>query len=349
MAGAVVEARPVRARRWRLRDSGESPSGLGDVRWVAGVWVLVAVFALVTAIWSARVGVPLRDPGGRMFRGRLTSALTLFAILAFVDALWRAHRGSSVLRVPHVLRERWPAHRLVLAVSGLVAYHAVYVCYRNLKSWDALNTVRDHDLLAFERALFLGHSPAELLHDLLGQHTAAYVLMVVYKAFTYMVPLSVVGSLVFVDRIRDGYVFLTSALWVWILGVGSYYLIPTLGPFATAPGEFSGLPSTSITHTQAEYLAERAHVLANPAAPDAFVSISAFASLHVAFTTLVVLMLSYYGQRLATRVMTVYLAAVMVATVYLGWHFAVDVVAGVALAALAVLLGRVMIHPRGRP
>ena len=45
--------------------------------------------------------------------------------------------------------------------------------------------------------------------------------MLIYRSFTYLVPLSVVGALVFTDRIQDGYVFLTSAMWVWILGVGS--------------------------------------------------------------------------------------------------------------------------------
>ena len=40
--------------------------------------------------------------------------------------------------------------------------------------------------------------------------------MLIYRSFTYLVPLSVVGALVFTDRIRDGYVFLTSAMWVWI-------------------------------------------------------------------------------------------------------------------------------------
>jgi membrane-associated phospholipid phosphatase len=236
----------------------------------------------------------------------------------------------------------------VLALTGLVAYHAVYICYRNLKSWDAFNTVRDEQMLRWDRWLFAGHSPAVLLHDLLGTHAAAYVLVVVYKAFTYLVPLSLMASLVFVPRIREAYVFLASSMWVWILGIGSYYLIPTLGPFASAPREFARLPHTSITSTQAEYLTQRAHLLADPAAPDAFASISAFASLHVGFTCMVLFMAMYYRRRVLSWVLAVYLVLVMFATVYLGWHFVLDVVAGVVLAALAVLLGRLTIHPRGR-
>ena len=61
--------------------------------------------------------------------------------------------------------------------------------------------------------------------------------------------------------------FLASAMWVWILGVGSYYLIPSLGPFASDPGDFAALPETAITRTQTMYLDQRAHLLANPRRP----------------------------------------------------------------------------------
>jgi hypothetical protein len=40
---------------------------------------------------------------------------------------------------------------------------------------------------------------------------------------------------------------------------------------------------------------------------------------------------------------------VVVATIYFGWHFVVDDVTGVAMAALALFLGRLVVYPRGRP
>jgi hypothetical protein len=328
---------------------GAPREDLRDLSWLGGVWLTVIAFAGVTAYWSHHVGIPLRDPNGQMFQGRLTSALVLLVVLALVDAAFRS-TGWSIRGWFATLRSRWSARRLALAVSGLLAYHFVYICYRNLKSWDAFNEVQDSHLLSFERWLFLGHDPAALLHDVLGQGSAmATALMVVYKSFTYLVPLGVVGALAFTTRIRDGYVMLASAMWVWILGVGAYYLIPTLGPFASDPGTFAGLPHTGITSTQAEYLTERAHLLANPEAGDAFASISAFASLHCAVTCVILLVMRYYGQRRIAQALTVYLALVMVATIYFGWHFVVDDIAGVGLAFLSVLIGRLMIYPRGRP
>jgi hypothetical protein len=349
MGSSVDAARRVRLPSRLRNPAGEQAADPISSRWLIVVWLVVALFAAVTAVRSEVVDIPLRDPGGRMFQGRLTSALVLFGVLVVVDAAVRSLRaGSGVRGILPVLRTRWLGARLAVAVSGLLAYHVVYICYRNLKSWDAFNTVRDQQLLDFETWLFFGHSPASLLHDALGEGAAAYVLAFIYRSFTYLVPTSVVASLVFLDRIRDSYVFLTAAMWVWILGVGSYYLIPSLGPFASAPADFSGLPNTAITSTQVEYLVERAYLLANPAAGDAFASISAFASLHVGFTCMVLMMLLYYGRVWAAKLLGVYLAGTMLATVYFGWHFVVDDVAGVLLAYLAVLLARLMIYPGSR-
>ena len=43
-------------------------------------------------------------------------------------------------------------------------------------------------------------------------------------------------------------------------------------------------------------------------------------------------MASYYGLRRTTRVLAVFLCGTILATIYLGWHFAVDDVAGLAIA-----------------
>jgi membrane-associated phospholipid phosphatase len=253
-----------------------------------------------------------------------------------------------VRRTLSMLRSRWPRRRLLLAMSGLAAYHLVYFSYHNLKSWDVLNTPRDAMLLQWDRWLFLGHSPAVLLHDLLGEHVAAWVLVVIYESFGTIVLFAIPMPLVFVTRIRDGYVAIASALWVWIFGVACYYLIPSLGPFDSAPQEFAGLPHTMVTETQARYMDQRAHLLAHPQASDAFAQVSAFASLHVGVTCVIWLMTRYYGLRRLSQVLGVFLFLTIVATVYVGWHFFVDDIAGLAIAFLAVFLGKRMIYPHGR-
>ena len=128
-------------------------------------------------------------------------------------------------------------------------------------------------------------------------------------------------------------------MWVWILGTATYYAIPSLGPFHSAPQDFAGLPHMMIQDTQTRYLAARADLLADPTAPDAFAQVAAFASLHVGVTAVILGIAWWHRLRRTTIVLTVFLAGTLIATVYLGWHFAVDDLAGLAIAAAAWWLG----------
>lgn len=320
-----------------------------DHAWLMRVWALALAFTAFAALRSLQIGIPLRDPRGSILVSRVAISAGLFAILVVLDAALRVRRGHRPwAALWPTVRDRWPAGRLAVAWSGLLAYHLVYFSYHNLKSWDVFNAPRDEMLLRWDRAAFLGHSPAVLLHDLLGQHWAMYALTFVYESFSTIVTVSFVAALVLVDRLRDGMVMIASMLWVWILGVACYYLIPSLGPFDVAPQEFSGLAHTLVQDTQVRYMAQRAHLLADPQAPDAFAQVSAFASLHVAVTFVILLMARYYGLRRTTLALWVFLAGTIVATVYLGWHYVSDDVAGLAIAWLAVALGRRMVEPQGR-
>jgi membrane-associated phospholipid phosphatase len=319
-----------------------------DLRWLGRIWVLAVVFIAVALVKSWRIGIPFRDPHGEIFTSRLALTYGLFAVLVVVDAVISATRGPGLRRIPTTLRTRWPLRRVALALGALLAYHLVYLSYHNLKSWDVFNHPRDSMLLSWDRALFVGHSPAVLLHDLLGHHLAAYVLMVIYESFTTLTTLGLVAAMVFTPSVREGAVFVASGMWAWILGVGSYYLIPSLGPFHSAPGEFSALPHTMVQDTQVKYMAQRAYLLGHPHAPHAFAQVSAFASLHVAFITLLFLMARYYRLRRLSQFLAVFVVLTMVATVYLGWHYFVDDIAGVLIACIAVFLGRLTIYPRSR-
>ena len=331
----------------RPRAGEASPRGQEEYGWLVGVWMLVLLVVILTAAASHHVGVPVRDPNGAWWWWRVGISLGLFALLTVMDAGVRARRAGWTLgRTLDMLRGRWTRRPLTLAMTGLLAYHVVYLCYHNLKSWNVFNEPRDDLLQQWDRWLFLGHSPAGLLHDLFGQDATTYVLTSIYESFSAVVSVSLVAALVFTDRVRHGYVLVVSAMWVWVLGVGAYYLIPSLGPFSSAPEDFAGLPHTSTQETQERYLLQRAHLLADPQAHDATAQVAAFASLHVAMILMIVLMTRYYGLRRVTQAMTVYLAGTVLATVYLGWHFVVDLVGGCAIAYLAVFLGRLTVYPQ---
>lgn len=314
--------------------------------WIMLPWLVVAAFAVVTLWRSHVVDIPVRDPHLAYFWGRVGMELGLVAPMLVVDAWWRARRHGE--RFVTVVRTRWTARRIGLVVAAVVVHQLTYLLYHNLKSWDVFNPLQDDLLLRWDTWLFFGHSPYRLVHALLGQKSAAYVLMVIYESFSTILIIAFAAALVFVDEIRDSYVYVTASMWCWILGVGSYYLIPSTGPFHIVPEDFAGLPHTMIQDTQARYYAQREYLLAHPHASDAFAQISAFASLHVALVAMVMLMARYYRLRRTSWVLAAYLVGTIVATIYLGWHYVVDDVAGLAIAFLAVTLGRRMCYPSGR-
>ena len=312
--------------------------------WMLRVVTVVVVFAGIAIARSRQVDVPFRDPHGKLFTHKIlsTAAMLLGFVAADIVVRWlrRRKHGTSLWTTA---RTRWTPYRIAMIAGALVAYQVVYLCYRNLKSWDVFRTPHDTMLQRWDKALFLGHSPAVLLHDLLGRDVAARFLTQWYESFTLVVTVALVAAMAFTPTVRSALVFVVSAMWTWILGAGSYYLIPSLGPFHEAPAEFAGLTRTSIERTQTLYVAQRDHLLAHPQASDAFAQISAFASLHCALTFLVFLMARYYRLRVLSWLAAVFLAGTLVATVYLGWHFAVDDVAGLALAWVAVQLGKLTV------
>lgn len=309
--------------------------------WLARLWLVAGVFALIALGRSLQIGIPMRDPGGQWVAHRLMITFGWFVALALLDAIRRTPRGErSPGEVIGTLRRRWPAARLAVAAAVLAAYHLTYFAYHNLKSWNAFRTLRDEGLAQADNWLFLGHSPAVLLHDLLGQGVATYALIGVYESFPTLVSISFVAAVVWADHLRTGAVFVASMVWAWILGTVSYYLLPSLGPFDQSPGDFAGLPHTMVTDTQATYMAERMHLLADPHVHDAFAQIGAFASLHVAISSVIWLSVRAAGYTFWGRVLGVYVALTIVATIFIGWHYVMDDIAGLAIAVLAVRLGR---------
>lgn len=322
-----------------------------DLPWAtaARLWLVVLVFVGVGLVRSFQVGIPFRDPHGAFLLSRIALTAAISLGLVALDGLVRAGRPVEVRRVLAAVRGRWTRRRTALAVVALLGYHLTYFTYHNLKSWNSFNRPRDRMLLEWDRWLFLGHSPAMLLHDLLGQHVAAWVLMVWYETFPTIVVLAFPAAVVLARRLRDAYASIAALVWVWILGTASYYAIPSLGPFHAAPQDFAGLPHMMIQDTQARYLADRAHLLADPSAAGAFAQVAAFASLHVGVTAVILGIAWWHRMRRTTIALAVFLAGTLVATVYLGWHFAVDDLAGLAIAAAAWWLGPRTVGVRRRP
>src|SRR4051794_13261001 len=215
--------------------------------WVLRVVALVAVFVAVAVFRSRQVDVPFRDPHGKLFSAKLVSTAEVLLVFVAVDIVVRWLRGrADGARLWRTARTRWTPYRIGMIALALVAYQVVYLSYRNLKSWDVFRTPQDDVLLKWDRWLFFGHSPAVLLHDLLGRDVTARFLTDWYEAFSTVVPLSLVAAVPSTPTVRSAFVFVVPAMGAWTLGVASSSLPPSPAPSPPAPAEFAGLTHTSI-------------------------------------------------------------------------------------------------------
>ena len=309
-----------------------------------GLAVALAVGSSLLAVVVAMVlDLRMRDPDG--VAGPAYVRLPLIVLAFFIaDVVPRAlHRagGRRGFRaaLDDVVRERWDRHRTALVFVGLASFYAAYVSYRNLKG--ALPFARDvlHDdaLLALDRAMFLGDDPGPALQALLGTGITAVVLSAVYLAFLAFVPLSLGAALVWARSVRTGAFYVTALSLNWLMGAATYYMVPSLGPVFAKPELYVDLPETGVSALQRSLLENRVEVLADPATAGAIQGIAGFASLHVSIVLTGALVAHRLGLHRAIRVtMWVFFALTVVSTVYFGWHYLVDDVAGVAMGYAAV-------------
>lgn len=310
---------------------------------------MVAVVALLLALVATRVaGVTFRD-WEHAVAWRLAQMACVVALLVVLDIVVRAavrsrkHRPSwAAMR--EVRRERWTRSRLAAVGGALVGFYVTYLAYRNVKSAVPLlrpDELFDRQLTSFERGLFGGTDPATLLHNFLGTGIAAEILALVYMAFFYFVLISLPLALVFLAR---GGVFYVTALSInWALGAASYLLLPARGPIYATPGVFADLPATDVTHLQDVLLRQRTEFLRDPMAADAHQGIAAFGSLHtsILFTAAVAAHMLGLGRRLQIGLWVLFMLTT-ISTVYWGWHYVVDDLAGMVIAVAALALARAL-------
>ncbi|RBY94222.1 inositol phosphorylceramide synthase [Blastococcus sp. TBT05-19] len=311
-----------------------------------GMAVAVAVVSGVVAVVCALVlGQPLRDPDG--FLGPTYVRLPLIAaMLLAADILPRAvRRAGSPRGIPaqirDVARERWPWRRLRPVLIGLAAFYVTYVAYRNLKNY--LPQLRpdlvDAELAGTDRWITGGVAPAEVLHALLGTGAAAHVLSWVYLAFLVFVPASLGLALVLQGRAGHASWYVTALCLNWALGTASYYVLPSMGPIYAQPALFWDLPETGVSRLQDSLLTSRWIVLGDPDGTDRLNSIAAFASLHTSIILTAALIAQFVVASVAIRAaLWAFFALTALATIYFGWHYLLDDVAGLAIAVVAVLL-----------
>lgn len=311
---------------------------------------VVAVVGMVVALAATdAAGLPLRDPDHVAGR-RLLILLGLVALLVVLDVAVRAARRSptrlpSPAALANVRRERWTLHRGVAVATALTSFYVSYLAYRNLKSIVPLlrpGDLFDRELANLDRALFAGNDPAALLHGILGTGAATQAMSAAYMLLFVFIPGTLAAALVFSPNLEAGLFYASAQSLNWLLGAASYFVLPSLGPVYAEPSLFAQLPSSGASQLQEMLLDERTRFLRDPAAATAQ-SIAAFASVHVSILVTGALAAHVLGLGWRLRVAAwVLVGLTVLSTIYLGWHYVLDDIAGVLLGALAIVLARAL-------
>ena len=310
--------------------------------------ISIAVLTGIAAIGSSIVtGVPLRDPEG--FMGPAYIRLPVLAAMIFGVALipagirrcgWRAAPRGMV----EVVRYEWTLKRVLHICTGLLAFYLCYVGYRNLKSVLPIYTDQllwDTELAQLDQWIFGGVNPAFIFQDLFGVGLSAALLSFVYLAYLPLVPISVGVALVVCRDLSVGAWFATAISLNWVVGVLSYYVLPAVGPIYYQPQYYEALPETGTSSLQASLWDNRIAFLADPVTADVIHGVAAFASLHCSVTFTMALFAHKTIQNALLRWATwTFFGLTFLATLYFGWHYLVDSVAGVFIGWLCVAIGQ---------
>ncbi len=308
-----------------------------------GTALLMGATAIVLALWKDK---SLADPDG--FLGPAWVRLPMLVAGAFlVDllprTLWQAKFKVPAMKQVFMARihSHWTRDRITLVVLGIACFYITYVSYRNIKSFlpFIIQTKYDRELHLVDRVLMFGNDPSDILHAVLGTGFVAFFLSYIYLWFLPLVPLALTAWLVWSRNLSYGYWFATSQCIAWSLGTLSYYMLPTLGPGFEYVSKYADLPDTP-TGKLMDGLASGRNQVVNAGVEGVVQSVAGFASLHTAITLLVALMVHFtLRNRLLKFIFWANFAITIIATLYFGWHYIADDVAGVLIALLAFYLG----------
>ncbi|SKB09367.1 phosphatase PAP2 family protein [Aeromicrobium choanae] len=305
---------------------------------------LAAAIGITAIVMSARLGIALKDPEG--FLGpayvRLpVMGLAFFALGIVPMALRRAGVRHFGRGVKDIIRDEWSWSRVFHIATGLLTFYVCYVSYRNIKGF--LPTVRegvnfDTMLSRWDYWLMFGNHPADILHSVLGTGFAAQVLATVYVSYLPLIPVTLAAFLVLNKDFSLGAWYATALSLNWVLGAAAYYVFPSLGPAYSAATLFDDLPTTGVTQLQYSLFVNAAQNYENPTQAPIW-GIGAFASLHVSVTLTAVLFFQRTDQPRYLQITAwIYFVLTVIATIYFGWHFIADDVAGAFIGWISVAL-----------
>jgi hypothetical protein len=326
---------------------------IASLRENSPVLVIVALYVVSADSLFALLGTPHRslDRIAGSYRGYV-SICTAALSLAFV--IWILHvtlvRKISI-QTPAAWRlvgtEFLSRDRILLALPLLAVWPVLMRTFSAVKSQIPAAQPFYLDTLLFEldRAIHLGQDPWVLLQPLLGYPIVTYAINLLYALWLFVVYFAILLQITSLRDRRLRAQFLLSSVLAWTL-LGSlaatlmssagpcYYLLVVGGPDPYTPLMHylrDTVQNTTISILGFDKQLDLIAVAVQDLLWDDYQrgalgfgrGISAAPSMHVASTWLVARMLQTYGQR-AGVVGWSFFAVILIGSVHLGWHYAID-------------------------
>jgi membrane-associated phospholipid phosphatase len=192
-------------------------------------------------------------------------------------------------------------------------------------------TTLDAELYRLDTGLF-GVEPAMAMDAIVSSLTTEWFAFFYYGYF-FVLALHVIPILMFARHPRVVGEFALGMLTVFCLGHIGYMLVPGFGPYRAMADHFQhALPSGMWMDLV------RVTVASGGAQMDIF------PSLHTAAPTFIAIYSFRHRQKLPFRytwpVVALFAVNIIIATMFLRWHYVIDVVAGLCLAALALFVAK---------
>ena len=265
-------------------------------------------------------------------RSRPLLALSLlYVALTSAFMIWRGISVSPDYLLVLLLPVAIASGRFWRFLGDWVPFIVIFLGWEAMRGIAPKTGIPPHvqDLAQFEERLFGGHVPSAVLQSWLANppgRVVAYAATVVYFSH-FVFPIAVAMSLWLVDR-RQFLRFTPALMGMCFAAFAIFVLAPTAPPwYAEADGAISGVHKIIATTLPSAISPYYSALNPNP--------VAAFPSLHAAFPFLGFLAVRETFSRRAAILVLAWCLAVWFSVVYLGEHYVVDVISGVALAAFA--------------
>jgi hypothetical protein len=289
---------------------------------------------------------PAHATGGRL--GRRNERILIGAVAAYIALLSALMIARGVSITPDVLLVALGLAALLLGRGRLflrdwIPFIGLFLAYELMRGYADNFGLGVHvtDVIAVERFLFLGHIPTQVLQDWLHPATGfdlVAMLSVIFYFLHFPLPIAV-GFFLWLRRRSTYYDYVAALIILSMAGFVTYLLLPVAPPWwANEHGFLDGVLklrdqgfaelSSAAGFSQANYVYSYTFYDINPN------EVAAFPSLHAGYPFLAFL----FARRAFGRagwLMLAYCACVWFAIVYLGEHYVVDAIGGIAYAAVA--------------